>query len=64
MTARIIRIAVIAVALLLATLLVPDIEIEWADDSVGSGLTLLALALAFGLVNAFSAPSPAWSASR
>ena len=56
MTARIIRIAVIAVALLLATLLVPDIEIEWADDSVGSGLTLLALALAFGLVNAFIRP--------
>lgn len=56
MTARIIRVAVIAVALLLATLLVPDIEIEWADDSVGSGLTLLALALAFGFVNAFIRP--------
>ena len=56
MTARIIRTTVIAVALLLAALLVPDIEITWADDGVGVGLTLLALALAFGLINAFIRP--------
>lgn len=56
MTARITRTAVIAVALLLAALLVPDIEIAWADDGVGVGLTLLALALAFGLINAFIRP--------
>jgi putative membrane protein len=56
MIARVIRVAVIAVALLVAALLVPDIEIEWADDGVGIGLTLLVLALAFGLVNAFIRP--------
>jgi putative membrane protein len=56
MTARIIRTAVIAVALLLAALLVPDIEIEWADDAPGIGLTLLVLAIAFGLVNALIRP--------
>lgn len=56
MTSRIIRIVVIAVSLLLAALLVPDIEIEWADDSVGVGLSLLLLALAFGFVNAFIRP--------
>jgi len=56
MTARIIRTAVIAVALLLAALLVPDIEIEWADDAPGIGLTLLVLAIAFGLINALIRP--------
>jgi putative membrane protein len=56
MIGRVIRVAVIAVALLMAALLVPDIEIEWADDGVGIGLTLLVLALAFGLVNAFIRP--------
>jgi putative membrane protein len=56
MIGRAIRIAVIAVALLMAALLVPDIEIEWAEDAVGIGLTLLVLALAFGLVNAFIRP--------
>ena len=56
MTSRIIRIVVIAVSLLLAVLLVPDIEIEWADDGVGVGLSLLLLALAFGVGNAFIRP--------
>ncbi len=56
MTARIIRTAVIAVALLAAALLVPDIDIDWADDAPGIGLSLLALALVFGLVNAFIRP--------
>jgi putative membrane protein len=53
---RVVRVAIIAVALLLAGLLVPGIEIVWADDAVGIGITLLALALVFGLVNAFIRP--------
>jgi len=48
----VIRVAVNAVALLLATLLVPDIEIDWPADAGGIVLTLLVLALIFGLVNA------------
>lgn len=56
MTARLIRVAVVAVALLLTSLLVPAIEIAWAEDATGVGLTLLVLALAFGLVNAFIRP--------
>ena len=51
-----VRVAIIAVALLLAALLVPDIEIAWADDAEGIALTLLVLALVFGLVNAFIRP--------
>ncbi len=51
-----IRVAVIAVALLLTALLVPDITIDWADDAGSIGVTLLALALVFGLVNAFIRP--------
>lgn len=53
---RIVRVAIVAVALLLATLLVPDIEIAWADDTLGILITLLALALVFGLLNAFIRP--------
>lgn len=56
MTSRIIRIVVVAVSLLLAALLVPGIEIEWADDSEGVGLSLLLLTLTFGFVNAFIRP--------
>lgn len=48
----IVRIAVNAVALLAAGLLVPDIRIAWSDEATGIGLTLLLLALVFGLVNA------------
>lgn len=52
----IMRVAVNAVALLLAALLVPDIRIDWPDDAGGIGVTLLALALVFGLVNASLGP--------
>jgi putative membrane protein len=52
----IVRIAAIAVALLLAGLLVPGIEIEWADDALGIVATLLTLAVVFGLVNTFIRP--------
>jgi putative membrane protein len=53
---RVVRVAIVAVALLLAGLLIPGIEIVWADDAAGIGITLLALALVFGLVNAFIRP--------
>jgi len=56
MIARLIRVAIIAVALLLTALLVPDITIDWAEDAEGIGLTLLAVALVFGLINAFIRP--------
>lgn len=52
----VVRIAVNAVALLLAALLVPAIEIEWAEDATSIGLTLLLLAVIFGLVNASIRP--------
>jgi putative membrane protein len=47
-----VRIAVNAVALLAAGLLVPGIRIAWGDDATGIALSLLVLAIAFGLVNA------------
>ena len=56
MTVRLIRITVVAVALLLAALLVPGIVIDWADDGRGIAFMLLGLALAFGLVNAVIRP--------
>ncbi len=56
MTARTIRVAIIAAALLSAALLVPDIVVEWSEDAEGIGVTLLILALAFGLVNGFIRP--------
>ena len=46
-----IRIAVNAVALLTAGLLVPGIEIAWSDDGASIAITLLVLAVVFGLVN-------------
>lgn len=46
-----IRIAVNAVALLAAGLIVPGIEIAWSDDAAGIVITLLVLAVVFGLVN-------------
>jgi putative membrane protein len=52
----IVRIAVNAVALLLAALLVPGIEIAWSDDATGIAVTLLVLAVIFGLVNASIRP--------
>lgn len=56
MTSRLIRFAIIVVALFLAGLLVPDIVIGWSEDAEGIALTLLALALVFGLVNTFIRP--------
>jgi putative membrane protein len=56
MTSRLIRVVVIAVGLFLAALLVPDIVIDWPEDAEGIGITLLALALVFGLVNGFIRP--------
>ena len=56
MTARLIRVAVLAVALLLTALLVPDIVIDWSDEAEGIALTLLVLALVFGFINAFIRP--------
>ncbi len=56
MTARLIRVAIIAAALLITALLVPDIAIEWSEEAEGSAITLLILALVFGLVNGFIRP--------
>lgn len=56
MTARIIRVAIIAAALLISALLVPDIVVEWSEDAESIGLTVLILALVFGLVNGFIRP--------
>ncbi len=56
MTRRLIRVAIIAVALLITALLVPDIVIEWSEDAEGVAFTLLVLALVFGLVNGFIRP--------
>jgi putative membrane protein len=56
MTRRLIRVCIIAAALLIAALLVPDIVIEWSEDAEGITVTLLVLALAFGLVNGFLRP--------
>jgi putative membrane protein len=46
------RIVVNAVALLVAGLLVPGITIAWGDEAEGIVVTLLVLALVFGVVNA------------
>jgi len=56
MTAQLIRVAIIAAALLITALLVPDIVVEWSDEAVGIGITLLILALVFGFINAFIRP--------
>ena len=56
MTRRLIRVAIIAAALLITALLVSDIEVEWSDEPEGIGVTLLILALVFGLINAFIRP--------
>jgi putative membrane protein len=55
-TSLLVRIVIVAVALLLAALLVPDIEVSWSDEAAGTLLTLGALALVFGLVNAVIRP--------
>ena len=51
-----VHVGVTAVALLAAALLVPGITIAWGDDPAGALLTLIALAVVFGLVNAFAGP--------
>ena len=56
MSARLIRVVIIAAALLITTLLVPDIVVEWSEDAEGIAITLLILALVFGLVNGFIRP--------
>lgn len=56
MTRALIRTAVIATALLIAALLVPDIVIDWADDTEGIAITLLIVSIVFGLVNGFIRP--------
>ena len=56
MTARLIRVVIIAAALLITTLLVPDIVVEWSEDAEGIAITLLILALVFGFVNGFIRP--------
>jgi putative membrane protein len=53
---RIVRVAVSALGLLAAGLLVPGIEIEWSDEVSGVVITLVTLALVFGVVNAFVRP--------
>ncbi len=52
-----IRIAVNAVALLTAGLLVPGIDIAWSDDAASIAITLLVLAVVFGLVNTAVQPA-------
>jgi putative membrane protein len=54
--ALLVHVAVTAVALLAAALLVPTIEIAWGDDGAGAVVTLVALAVVFGLVNAYVGP--------
>lgn len=56
MTRRIVRVAIIAAALLITALFVPDVVVEWSEDAAGIAVTLLVLALVFGLVNGFIRP--------
>lgn len=56
MTRALIRVAIIATALLISTLAVPDIVVDWADDAESIVVTLLILSLVFGLVNGFIRP--------
>ncbi|MFV2062031.1 MAG: phage holin family protein [Chloroflexota bacterium] len=53
---RVVRVAINAVALLFAGLLVPGIEIAWSEEAEGIVITLLALAIVFGLINTFVRP--------
>jgi putative membrane protein len=55
-TKRLIRVAIIAVALLITALVVPGIEVAWSGDGAGIAVTLLVVAIAFGLVNVFVRP--------
>jgi putative membrane protein len=51
-----IRIVINAVALLIAALLVPDIEVAWSDEASGVVISLVVVAVVFGLVNAAVRP--------
>jgi putative membrane protein len=53
---RAVQVAVIGVALLVATSMVPAVTVTWGDDGTSVAVTLLFLALVFGLVNAFIRP--------
>lgn len=53
---RVVRVAINAVALLLAGLLVPEIDIAWSEDAAGIVITLVLLAIVFGAVNASIRP--------
>lgn len=55
-TVVLVHVGVTAVALLAAALLVPSIDIAWGDDGAGALVSLIALAVVFGLVNAFVGP--------
>lgn len=55
-TALLVHVGVTSVALLAAALLVPSIEVAWGDDGAGALVTLIALAVVFGLVNAYVGP--------
>lgn len=54
---RVVRIAIDSLALLLAGLLVPGIEIEWSDDAAGILITIVGMALLFGTVNGLLRPA-------
>ena len=56
MATAIVRFAISAVSLLLAILLLPDIEMTWSEDAAGIVVTLAALTVVFGLVNASIRP--------
>jgi len=56
MTTRLIRFAIIAVALLLTGSLFPEIEVDWGDEATNVAVTLLLVAAVFGLVNTFIRP--------
>ncbi len=56
MTTRLLRFAIIAVALLLTGSLLPEIEVDWGDEATNVAVTLLLVAAVFGLVNTFIRP--------
>jgi putative membrane protein len=49
---RILGVVITAVGLLLAGLLVPDVDIEWGDDALAIAASLLVLAVILAAVNA------------
>jgi putative membrane protein len=49
---RVVDVVITAVGLLLAGLLVPEVDIAWADDALAIAASLLVLAVVLSLVNA------------